>query len=756
MWNKLKQAADHPVWRSIKYFCGDPVQLYAVFLVMTGMHYYHEEWAWLYTLLCFPISFVLMRFYDFVAKHRFLGPLSYIAFMVAGTYAVTLLTTYGRKSFAITFFVWFLTPQGVTDFSLIYTIAIYLLMVGFLTSTVYYFGKVRYRMSMQFLIMLIPLSLYAKEGRHMPALLVIALLSSFYLLMIYCRQLRDTDEIRQHHDFHSGASIAIYVAAFSIIAAIIPKPAFQADREFIDNAMSYSTWSDRLMAMISSFTESTNNRGLSNNNARTLFMVYSPEGLRLRAQTYTYYSEDDSWKVSDYDRPTDEYEPPMTYKPQDLMQAILDAAAADADFAARYDLAEVKDLTLNTQQEYQIGVNCVVWPGSDVLIAPTRYTAILNPEDYDQRTMKISPTGTMQIGYRTIEVQYYPDSYVLSGTSRDLLGHLHNDDYEALLVEAAEILKDTKPDAAALLLQAEAEAADAQAYLAEADAGDYRPEIVDTLAAELTEGLTSDLEKAIAIEQYFNDESFVYDMSYTKANGENIGDFLATTRRGVCWEYATAMTLLCRSVGLPTRMATGYNLSEMYKSTVRFEDGSSWDTNFVIKARDSHAFPEVYISGYGWVSFEPTIAADAEADNTAENLNVMRYGFIMLGIALIVFLIWLLLPTIREKQFRRSLQKLTAEEGASAIFCRMRKILKMPDSTTVNEVAAASAPFFDEQALYAALDRKLYSTEPAASPAETAEAYIRWQAAQKQYAKEQKRLAREQRRAERLARKNAT
>ena len=35
--------------------------------------------------------------------------------------------------------------------------------------------------------------------------------------------------------------------------------------------------------------------------------------------------------------------------------------------------------------------------------------------------------------------------------------------------------------------------------------------------------------------------------------------------------------------------------------------------------------------------------------------------------------------------------------------------------------------FYDEPELYAALDRKLYSTEPAASPAETAEAYIRWQ-----------------------------
>ena len=754
MWNKLKQAADHPIWRKIKYFCGDPVQLYAVFLVMTGMHYYHEEWAWLYTLLCFPLSFVLMRFYDFVAKHRFIGPLSYIAFLVAGTYAVTLLTTYERRHYAISFFVWFLTPQGVTDFTLLYTIAIYLLMVGFLTSTVYYFGKVRYRMSMQFLIMLIPLSLYAKEGRQMPALLVIVLLSSFFLLMIYCRQLRDSDEIRQMPSFHSGASIAVYVAVFSIIAAIIPKPAFQADREFIDNAMSYSTWSDKLMAMISSFTDTSDNRGLMNNNARTLFAAQATESLRLHSQTRTYYAVDDSWTVTDYDRPMLEYTEPMTYKPQALLQAICDAAAADADFAAKYGLQDAAGVTLPEQQTNTLRLDCRVWPGADVMVAPTRTFEIRDPQDYMEggRMIYVSQSNSARLQYRTLEVHYYPDTYARFTQVQPILDALQFEDYAELLADAAAVLQERDADAAALLLQAQEEAQGAADYLAEADSLDWRPDAVKQLAEQLTEGLDSDLEKALAIEKYFTDAGYIYDDSYNKPVGENVETFLLTTHKGVCWEYATAMTLLCRSAGLPARFTEGYNLSEMYNSQFQYQDGEIWDMNYVIKARNAHAFPEVYISGFGWMSFEPTVASAADAeDRTAENQNVMRWGFVMLGVFLIVLVIWLLLPMLRERMFRRRLQKLTPEAAASVIFCRMRHTMHLPDCTTVNELAEESAPFFEEPALYAQLDERLYSTDTAAQPAEVAAAYVRWDEAHKRYVKEQKRLAREQKKAARKA-----
>ncbi len=282
MWNKLKLWSEHPVAQFIKKLCGDPVQMYAVFLMSTIMYYYHDRFAWLYTVITIFVAFILMKFYDFVARKNVIGALSYIVCFFAGMYLVFMITNLGRQSYPISFGVWFLTPQSVVDFSSYYTLAIYLLMTGFLTSVVYYFGKVRYRMTMQFLIMLIPLSLYGKEGIQMPALLVIILLSSYFLLMVYCRQLKGNQEVRNIPSFHSGVSIAVYVAAFSIISAIIPKPAIQADREFIENAMSYSTWSDVLMNAISMFTETTDNTVGTSNNARTIFSANAEESLRLR------------------------------------------------------------------------------------------------------------------------------------------------------------------------------------------------------------------------------------------------------------------------------------------------------------------------------------------------------------------------------------------------------------------------------------------------------------------------------------------
>lgn len=351
MWEKIKALSQTRGARALRILCGDPVQLYCVFLIMTAMYYYHEEWAWLYTGVALLFSFVLMRFYDFVNRKRLIGPLCYLIFLALGLYGSGMLMQVGRDHYPISFAVWFLTPQGVTDFSLVYTITIFILMTGFLTSAVYYFAKVRYRMVMQFLIMLIPLSLYAKEDRHMPALLVILLLASYFLLMVYCRQLRHSEDVHHLGGFPTGASVAVYVMAFSILAAIVPKPQFEADREFIDNAMSYSTWSDVLMNAISMFTESTDNSVSTSNNARTLYYVAAPESLRLRTQTYSYYLDNDSWNaVSYYDRPDQDYQPPLTYQPRALTQAILDAAQADAAFAETYNLTDLAGTTLPPQE----------------------------------------------------------------------------------------------------------------------------------------------------------------------------------------------------------------------------------------------------------------------------------------------------------------------------------------------------------------------------------------------------------------------
>ncbi len=735
MWHKLQELSQQPAAVFFKKLIGDPVQLYAVFLVTTVMYYYQSDMTWLYTVLAVFISWLMMRFYDFVARHKWIGPLTYLVYLFAGLEIVGMITNYGRKDYPISFMVWFLTPQSVVTFSAWYTISIYFLMLGFLTSAVYYFSKIQYRISMQFLIMLIPLSLYAKEGIHMPALLVIILLASYFLLMIYCRQLRNTDKIRYMPSFHGSMSIAVYVLVFSITAAIIPKPAIAADREFIENAMSYSTWSDVLMNAISMFTDSTDNTFGTSNNARTIYYVASPEALRLRTQTYSYYKADDTWNViREYDYPDKEYPTGgMTYRPKDGLQAILDAALQDENFAETYQLSEVKDTVLLNQDLRTVFTCCIYYP-VQVLPSPTR--TVFTPRGTQ---LKISDTNTFGGNVSDwTQVQYYSDTYARYQNVQPILQKFSSENYLSLLEDAEKILAETAPEEAALLAEMQQEYQEAYQYLNDVQEQDFESEIIKNIAEEITAGFTSDFEKAKAIENYFLQNNFVYDQSYQKPAGSNAEYFLTESKTGVCYEYATAMVMLCRSIGLPARYVQGYNLNQMYEANFRGRD-----CNYIIKARDAHAFPEVYISGYGWLSFEPTVPSMELLENQyAENQNVTKLGFALLGFAALAGIIYFLLPRIREKLFQKRLLRMTSAESAAAVFRRMRHILNLPESTTVKELSEQSLPFFKEQAVFDALDILLYSHVPETetvvmTPQQIAQQYQTWLENRVQFLKEQ-------------------
>jgi len=735
LWHKLQELSQQPAAKFFKKLIGDPVQLYAVFLVTTVMYYYHSGMAWLYTVLSVIVSWLMMRFYDFVARHKWIGPLTYLIYMFAGLEIVGMITNYGQIGYPISFMVWFLTPQSVVTFSVWYTLSIYLLMLGFLTSAVYYFSKIRYRMSMQFLIMLIPLSLYAKEGIHMPAVLVIILLASYFLLMVYCRQLRNPEEIRYLPSFHGSMSIAVYVLVFSIAAAIIPKPTITADREFIENAMSYSTWSDVLMNAISMFTDTTDNSVSVSNNTRTIYYAASPEALRLRTQTYSYYKSDDSWNViRDYDYPQHVYpEGVTTYRPQDVLQAILDAAAQDSDFAETYQLSALTGTVFPEQKKQTLWL-FTMYP-MQVLPSPTR--AVSTPQG---RQLTVSYTGTFAGNNLRdwSEVQYYSDTYARYDAVQPILKKLSNSDYLALLQDAQAILEKTEPDKSALLAEIQQEYQEACQYLDEVQQQDFQSEIIQNLAEQITAGFNSDFEKARAIENYFLQEGFVYDQAYQKPVGSNAEYFLTESKTGVCYEYATAMVLLCRSIGLPARYVQGYNMSELYQRNIQRRD-----INYVIKVRDAHAFPEVYISGYGWMSFEPTVPSMEILENDqAENQNVTRWGFVLLGFAVIAGIIYFFMPRIRETLFRKKLIRMTSAESAGAVFRRMRQTMKLPESTTVSELAGCSLPFFTEQNLFHDLDILLYSEASEADSSvmtsqQIALQYQKWQDSRAQFLKEQ-------------------
>lgn len=736
MWHKLQNWSKHPVMRFLGKLLGDPVQLYAVFLVVTVMYYYHANMTGIYVVISVFVSWCMMRLYDFVAKHKYIGPLVYLVYLFAGLEIIGMMTNWGRKSYPISFMIWFLTPQSVVSFSFWYTVAIYLLMLGFLTSTVYYFSKIRYRMSMQFLIMLIPLSFYAKEGQHMPAILVMVLLASYFLLMIYCRQICNT-RVRYLPSFHGRMSIVVYVLGFSVFASVIPKPNITPDREFIDNAMSYSSWSDILMNAISMFTDTTDNSMSVSNNTRTIYYVQSPESLRLRTQTYSYYLADDSWNViQDYDKPTESLSEPLTYRSQDVLQAILDACVQDENFAEMYHLHELAGTTLPKQDLRSLYV--YTWYTTQVLPSPTRtyqLGADVRKKDVSQSAMHTFSSYNFAGG---VSLDYYSDAYARYEAVNPILQRLSNQNYEKLLQDAKAVLEDEHPEQAVLLEEIIHEYSEAYEYLGAVQGQDFQSDRIDALAQEITAGLYSDFDKAKAIEQYFLQQGFVYDQGYAKSDGENAEYFLTQSKTGVCYEFATAMVLLCRSAGLPARYVQGYNLSELYNREV-----NQHQTNYVIKVRDAHAFPEVYISGYGWMSFEPTVPSMEILEETrAEHQNIMQWGFVILGLSVLAGLIYFSIPHIRERIFRKKLIHMTSQQSASALFQHMRRQLRLPDSTTVDELALQSRIFCPENALFEALNVLLYRhnsvTDTSVMTSEQlAEAYIQWQACREQFEKEQ-------------------
>ncbi len=123
------------------------------------------------------------------------------------------------------------------------------------------------------------------------------------------------------------------------------------------------------------------------------------------------------------------------------------------------------------------------------------------------------------------------------------------------------------------------------------------PERVRRLAAEITAGAATDLDKALAVQNYLR-ATYDYDRAVplTPTNRDVVDVFLFESGRGFCSHFASAMVVLLRAVDVPARVATGYAMGI-------YDTGR---TAYRVTAADSHAWVEVALAGVGWVEFEPT------------------------------------------------------------------------------------------------------------------------------------------------------
>jgi transglutaminase-like putative cysteine protease len=119
---------------------------------------------------------------------------------------------------------------------------------------------------------------------------------------------------------------------------------------------------------------------------------------------------------------------------------------------------------------------------------------------------------------------------------------------------------------------------------------------IPELARAMTAGAATDLDRARAIERRLRaDYGYTLELPDHQV-ADPLAYFLFTRKQGHCEYFASAMTVMLRTAGIPARLATGFQ-SGVYNPITDF---------WLVRASDAHAWVEAWIPGRGWTTFDPT------------------------------------------------------------------------------------------------------------------------------------------------------
>ncbi len=123
---------------------------------------------------------------------------------------------------------------------------------------------------------------------------------------------------------------------------------------------------------------------------------------------------------------------------------------------------------------------------------------------------------------------------------------------------------------------------------------------IPRLAAQITGAAGNDFDKAATLENYLKTH-FGYTLELPQTSVKDpIANFLFERKQGHCEYFASAMAVMLRTLGIPSRVVNGFRSDE-------FNDLTG---NYIVRAKDAHSWVEAYFPGYGWQTFDPTPAGN--------------------------------------------------------------------------------------------------------------------------------------------------
>jgi transglutaminase-like putative cysteine protease len=125
------------------------------------------------------------------------------------------------------------------------------------------------------------------------------------------------------------------------------------------------------------------------------------------------------------------------------------------------------------------------------------------------------------------------------------------------------------------------------------------PAIIADTAARAVSGERTPIDQALALQSWFRNGNYTYSLEQVEDDRNRTGldavEAFLEDRVGYCEQYASAMALMARQLGIPSRIAVGFLRPELVEE--RF-----WE----FRGEDMHAWPELFFEGAGWIRFEPT------------------------------------------------------------------------------------------------------------------------------------------------------
>lgn len=121
------------------------------------------------------------------------------------------------------------------------------------------------------------------------------------------------------------------------------------------------------------------------------------------------------------------------------------------------------------------------------------------------------------------------------------------------------------------------------------------PRRVRLLALNVAQGRTTEYDRVHAITDYLRTRyRYSLDTPRLPSDADAVDQFLFVDHVGFCEQFASALTVMLRSEGIPSRLAVGYSTG----------DRDNLTGSFTVHARDAHAWVEVLFPGIGWVPFD--------------------------------------------------------------------------------------------------------------------------------------------------------